>query len=583
MKKHIILGVAVILACLGMNAQTSAEGGDSLKAQQDSIIHSLQNRLQEMQLQHIMMQEALERTGKSARLDSIAQAQRRHRIDSLRKVTKGSPLVVEGDTLFTLYAAKGGLHADARVRETFEIIDDLGHRLTLKNDTVSVVNGEYFSDVMMGDEVILSLTDLDALWQDTKRESLAKRYGQAIQQKISEMQEEYGARKKLIGIALLVFIIVLQIFLIKLTNKLYRRYKFKLTRWGIGKFDRLNIKDIDFFNPHRQAVIFLTLYNTARVVLITLQLLISIPLLFSIFPETEKFTYTIFGYIWDTFKDFMASFVAFLPNLFKIIIIFICIRLIVRGIRYFANEVEAERVKITGFYPDWAKPTFLILRVLLYSLMLVMIWPLLPNHDSKIFQGVSVFIGIVVSLGSTSIIGNTMAGLVLTYMRPFHIGDYIKVGETEGEVIEKTTLVTRIRTRKNEVVTIQNSNLLGSQTSNFTVAARNYGLIVHTKVTIGYDVPWQKVKDIMESAALETKGIKRQPRPFLRITSLDDSFVEYEINGFTNNATELPRIYSELHQNLLRRFFEEGVEIMSPHIYARRDGIDTQIPPEYLK
>lgn len=171
----------------------------------------------------------------------------------------------------------------------------------------------------------------------------------------------------------------------------------------------------------------------------------------------------------------------------------------------------------------------------------------------------------------------------MTYMRPFRIGDYIKVNDTVGEVIEKTVLVTRIRTRKNEVITIQNSSLMGSQTSNFTVAARNYGIIVHTKVTIGYDEPWQKIKDIMESAALATPGIQRKPRPFMMITALDDFYVEYEINAYTNDAVKLPAVYSELHANLLRRFFEEGVEIMSPHIYARRDGIDLQMPESFKK
>ena len=174
-----------------------------------------------------------------------------------------------------------------------------------------------------------------------------------------------------------------------------------------------------------------------------------------------------------------------------------------------------------------------------------------------------------------------MAGLVMTYMRPFRIGDYIKMGDTVGEVIEKTVLVTRIRTRKNEVVTIQNSSLMGSQTSNFTVAAKNFGIIVHTKVTIGYDVPWQKIKEIMESAALATPGIKHKPHPFMMITALDDFYVEYEINAYTDDAVKMPAVYSALHANLLKRFFEEGVEIMSPHIYARRDGIDVQMPEDF--
>ena len=152
------------------------------------------------------------------------------------------------------------------------------------------------------------------------------------------------------------------------------------------------------------------------------------------------------------------------------------------------NEIGSGRLKITGFYADWAEPTYFILRVLCYSFMIVMIWPLLPSSNSEVFQGVSVFIGIIVSLGSSSIIGNVMAGMVMTYMRPFHVGDFIKYGDTEGFVIEKTMLVTRIRTRKNNVITIPNSNLMTSQTTNYTFSAQNFGIVVHTKVTIGYDV-----------------------------------------------------------------------------------------------
>ena len=225
-------------------------------------------------------------------------------------------------------------------------------------------------------------------------------------------------------------------------------------------------------------------------------------------------------------------------------------------------------------------PTHTLLRVLLYSFMLVMIWPLLPNSDSEIFQGVSVFIGVVVSLGSTSVVGNVMSGLVMTYMRPFRIGDFIRFGDTEGEVIEKSMLVTRIRTRKNDIVTIPNSNMMSSQTSNYTFSAQRYGIIVHTKITIGYDEPWKKIESLLVQAAENTDGIKRHPKPFVRITALDDFYVEYEINGITDRAKTLSTVYSALHQQILDTMHGAGVEIMSPHIEARRDNLPVQIPKE---
>ena len=189
------------------------------------------------------------------------------------------------------------------------------------------------------------------------------------------------------------------------------------------------------------------------------------------------------------------------------------------------------------------------------------------------------FIAAIVSLGSTSVVGNVMAGLVMTYMRPFRVGDIIRFGDTEGEVIEKTMLVTRIRTRKNEIVTIPNSNMMSSDTSNFSSSAQRYGIIVHTKITIGYDEPHQKIEALLLEAAEQTDGIKKHPKPFVRITALDDFYVEYEINGSTERAKTLSAVYTALHQNILDTLHAAGVEIMSPHIEAQRDHLPVQIPP----
>jgi small-conductance mechanosensitive channel len=244
------------------------------------------------------------------------------------------------------------------------------------------------------------------------------------------------------------------------------------------------------------------------------------------------------------------------------------------------NEISSGNLKINGFYADWAEPTYLIMRVLCYSFMIVMIWPLLPSSNSEIFQGISVFIGVIISLGSSSIIGNVMAGMVMTYMRPFREGDFIRYGDTEGFVIEKTLLVTRIRTRKNDVITIPNSNLMTSQTHNYTRSAEDYGIVVHTKVTIGYDMPWKQIRQLLIDAAKATPGIEAEPEPFVIVTSLDDFYVEYEINAYTRDYQRLPVVYTGLRQNILDNFHHAGVEIMSPHIYAHRQDLEVQIPKE---
>ena len=516
-------------------------------------------------------------------MDSLAKVQRQQRIDSLRKVTTGSPLIIEDDTLLVLYARSGGMLPEARVKEAKEIIEKLGHRLSFKVDTLYVYESELSSDIMAEGEVVLSITDNDALWQGTTRQELAQQYTTVIQDEIRELHDTYGLHQKLLRLLYALVLIVCQILLIKLTNWLFERWRMKLMRRFMDWVKPIRLKDYEFLSTHKLGLGVMFLYKMVRYVFIFFQLSFTLGTLFYIFPETETITYTVLGYIWSPIKNILTSVLGFLPSLLNIIIIIIIFHYLVKALRYFAGEIASNRLKLSGFYPDWAMPTFYILRVLLYALMFVMIWPLLPNSNSAVFQGVSVFMGLIVSLGSTSIIGNVVAGMVMTYMRPFRIGDYIKVGDIVGAVVEKNVLVTRIRTRKNEIVTIQNSNMLSAQTSNYTEAAKAYGIIVHTKVTIGYDVPWQLIKQIMESAALDTNGIKKYPHPFMMVTSLEDFYVEYEINAYTDNSAALPRIYSELHQNLLKRFFEAGVEIMSPHIFARRDGIDTQMPPDFLR
>lgn len=573
---RLLLTVVILLSAFGASAQDMTEA-DSLKAVNDSVIQELRNQVQELKLQGIMMQEQLQRNGYN---DSLRIAERKARVDSLREITPGAPLVISGDTLLVLYARKGGMLAENRVADAKEEILSIGKSLTLFLDSIYVYEGEFSSDVMVGDRVVLSLTETDGLWQNTTRQELAQKYSDIVKEKIIELHEEYGLKQKMKGLGMVVLILLAQWLLFRLTRWLYNRYRLRLLRRVMRMSVPMKIKEYEVLNERRQGILFLVLFKVLFYAAVIMQLLITIPLLFSVFPETKTFTFTILGYIWNPVKDILGSIVGYLPNLFKIVVIIICFHYLVKAFRYLSNEIASGRLKINGFYADWAHPTYIILRVLLYSFMFVMIWPLLPSSDSEIFQGVSVFIGVIVSLGSTSIIGNLMAGLVMTYMRPFHVGDFIRFGEVEGFVLEKTVLVTRIRTRKNEVITIPNSNLMNSQTSNFTFAARNYGVIVHTKVTIGYDMQHEVIENLLLDAAKDTPMIQKKPLPYVRVTALDDFYVEYEINAYTTRSDKLSDIYSTLHQNILDHFHHAGVEIMSPHIFAHRNDLELQIPKQ---
>lgn len=513
--------------------------------------------------------------------DSVKRAQQKLRIDSLRKVTPGVPVVVDNDTLFYLYAKRGGYTPQQRATMDAEAIEELGRRFNLHPDSVYIESTDIVTDLMYGNKVIVSFTDQDGLWANTTRDRLAEKERGVIVQKLKQLKEEHSMWQY--GKRILFFILVLagQYLLFWLTTWLYKKLKIRIQKLKDTRLKPITIQDYELLNTQKQVNLLIFLANVGRYVVMLLQLLITVPLLFSIFPQTKSLAYTIFSYIWNPVKSILLGIVDYIPNLFTIIVIYYAVRYLVKGLRYLATEVESGHLKIRGFYADWAMPTYHIFRFLLYAFMIAMIYPYLPGANSDIFKGISVFVGLIVSLGSSTVIGNVIAGLVITYMRPFKLGDRIKLNDTIGNVMEKTPLVTRIKTPKNEVVTIPNSFIMSSHTINYSSSARNYGLIIHSEVSIGYDVPWRKVHQLLIDAALATRGVEPDPEPFVLETSLSDWYPVYQVNAYIKEADKLTQIYSELHQNIQDKFNEAGVEIMSPHYMAVRDGNESTVPKEY--
>jgi len=266
----------------------------------------------------------------------------------------------------------------------------------------------------------------------------------------------------------------------------------------------------------------------------------------------------------------------------SIAVIIVVTRYILKLISLVFVGIGRGSIRFAGFHEEWAEPTYKIVRFLVIVFAAIACFPYIPGSQSEGFRGISVFLGLLISLGSAAAIGNIIAGVVLTYMRPFQVGDRVKIADTTGDVMEKTLLVTRVRTIKNVDVTIPNAMVLGSHLINFSSSAKNLGLILHTSVTIGYDAPWKTVHELLVSAARATTHILQKPEPFVLQTSLNDFYVTYEINAYTDQANLMAAIYADLHQNIQDKFNEAGVEIMSPHYTQLRDGNKTAIPDQYL-
>ena len=515
--------------------------------------------------------------------DSLKLAKQRLRIDSLRRMTPGIPVIVEGDTLYYLFAKRGGHTPQQRAEMNAAAITELGKRFNLQPDSVYIDSSDIVTDLMYGNKVLSSFTDQDGLWEGCSRDQLAAAKRKVIVDKLKVMKDEHSLWQ--LGKRILYFILVIvgQFLLFKLTIWLFNKLKARIQRLKDTKLKPISIQDYELLDTQKQVNLLVFLASLLRYAVMLLQLILTVPLLFAIFPQTKDLAYKLFSYIWDPIKSIFLGIVEYIPNLFTIFVIWLAVKYLVRLVRYLASEIQSERLKIGGFSADWAMPTFHIVRFLLYAFMIAMIYPYLPGSKSGVFQGISVFVGLIVSLGSSTVIGNIIAGLVITYMRPFKLVDRIKLNDTTGNVIEKTPLVTRIRTPKNEVVTIPNSFIMSSHTVNFSQSARDYGLIIHSEVSIGYDIPWRKTHQLLIEAALNTPGVVDDPRPFVLETSLQDYYPVYQVNAYIKDANQLAQVYSDLHQNIQDRFNEEGIEIMSPHYIATRDGSETTIPKDDLR
>jgi small-conductance mechanosensitive channel len=265
----------------------------------------------------------------------------------------------------------------------------------------------------------------------------------------------------------------------------------------------------------------------------------------------------------------------YIPSLLVIIIVLGVVRFILHVLKLIFRGIERNSITIPGFYAEWAPTSFTLLRVLVYALTLIIIFPYLPGSDSPAFQGLSLFFGLLLSLGSTTAVANVVAGIVLTYTRAFSVGDRVSIHDTVGVVVERGMFVTRMENTKNEIISIPNSMSLSSHIINYSEQARGTGLILYTSVTIGYDVPWTRVHELLISAALNTDKIESEPEPFVLQKSLDDYSVNYQLNAATKDAVGMPRTHSSLNANILDAFNEAGVEIMSPMFMATRDGTET--------
>jgi small-conductance mechanosensitive channel len=494
----------------------------------------------------------------------------------------GAPVIVAGKTLFYVPARMFTFSPEDRAKTIAEHVAWLSKQSPARIRAVHAENAETTTAIVSEDFVIATITDGDAQLSGKNRQELAQEYVQVIRETALALREQHSLRTILLGLLYALIATVIAVVMFKLLAYVFSQLHRKLDSWHGVYIRSIRIQRLELV-PAERITGFL---HTATGIV---SLLLSISLVYayvavvtSFFPWTHGYSDTLLSYFLVPLRIVWNALTSYLPNLFFLAVIIIVAYYLTKFVKVLFREVGRETVSLPGFYAEWAMPTYKIVRVLIVVFTLIVAFPYLPGSKSPAFQGVSIFFGLLLSLGSSSAISNVVAGTVLTYTRAFQLGDRVKIGETTGDIVEKTLLVTRVRTIKNVDIAIPNAMVLTSHILNFSAVAEENGLILHTSVTIGYDAPWRKIHELLISAAQSTANILQQPKPFVLQTALDDFYVSYEINAFTNQANMMAQTYSELHQNIQDKFYEAGVEIMSPHHFGVRDSNRAAIPAQYL-
>ena len=286
------------------------------------------------------------------------------------------------------------------------------------------------------------------------------------------------------------------------------------------------------------------------------------------FPFTRPWGEQLGGFLFGSIKAVLGTMISWIPGLFVAALIVVVTRWITGLVTAFFTAVEEGRVTMPEALVETANPTRRIANAVLWMLALVMIYPYLPGSNSPVFKGISVFVGLVVSLGGSGVVGQYLSGLVIMYSRALRVGDYVRFAEHEGVVVALGMLSTKLRTNKREEVNIPNNLLVSTTTKNFSRLAGTEGVILYTTITIGYDAPWRQIHAMLIEAARRTPGLHAEPPPFVNQTALSDFYVEYQLNAHLERPEKRIRVLADLHANIQDVFNEHGVQIMSPHYEA---------------
>lgn len=474
-----------------------------------------------------------------------------------------APVRVDGATLFQVRGTSS-YSADARAQAIRDRIVDAALDPNVNPDAIHVQESGGTSRVVGGDKTLQILIDADADVEGMGRAQLAAIHAARIRDAVLDYRAARSTpaltraawRTAAATLVLVIAIVLMLTFWSRLDRLLHRKLHARIHTIGIQSFEVVRAEQI---HSALSSGFFIL-----RVAIALTGLLVYVGFVLRQWPATREFAQSTRAFALSPLRTIGNGIVSHIPSLMFLLVLYLLVRIVLRLVRLFFQAIEQRSVVLSGFDAEWAQPTYKLVRIGIVAFGLIVAYPYIPGSSSEAFKGVSLFIGIVFSLGSSSAIANIIAGYTMTYRRAFKIGDRVKIGDAVGEVINVRLQVTHLRSFKNEEIVIPNSEILSGEVINYTSLSRDRGLILHTDVGIGYETPWRQVEAMLLAAAARTPGLGDKPAPFVNIKSLGDFAVVYELNAPSGDPLTLSRQYTALHQSVLDVFNEHGVQIMTP-------------------
>ena len=486
---------------------------------------------------------------------------------------RAEPVIINGEELFKVIGIRA-FSAQRRARLITQRIKAIAADPAIDPETISVRDEDNQSVIFQGDNMIASIFQMDAQYQGLdNRKSTAEALSILIKEGIKDYRLDRtpdSLRKNIIKAASRTMVLVVTLLLVTLAFRLINRW---LERYFKRRIKKLEAKSMRVVQAEQVWKVVSAFFQLIKAIVYLGITYFFVNFVLTLFPWTRYIARQLLHLVIDPLQSMAVGFINYLPSLFFLIILYLVIRYLLKVTHGFFGAISLGNIPLRSFEPEWAWPTYRIVRVIVIVFALVIAYPYIPGSNSEAFKGISLFLGVLLSLGSTSVISNIIAGYTMTYRRAFRVGDRIRIGDTIGDVMESRLLVTMLRSLKNENIVMPNSTILNSEITNYTTLVKENGLILHTKVSIGYEVPWRQVEAMLIEAASRVPELAKEPAPFVLQTALTDFAVTYELNAYCNDESRMAQFYSELHRSIQDVFNENGVQIMTPNYVA-----DTEEP-----